>query len=88
MYAFRRFYSDRFYLDAPTGLLEYNLEVNKKTRRREAEMTRIEYCNKCGNVTEEKRVQGQCTTSRERSRVKETYDVLASRCLWGIPSSD
>jgi len=70
----RRFYSDRFYLDAPTGLLEYNLEVNKKTRRREAEMTRIEYCNKCGNVTEEKRVQGVYGGSPPQIRHRPHFD--------------
>ena len=52
-------------MDAPTGLLEYNLDVNKKARR-EAVMTRIEHCNKCGNVMEEKRVQGQGTTGADR----------------------
>eukprot|EP00569_Conticribra_weissflogii_P010883 CAMPEP_0171379674 /NCGR_PEP_ID=MMETSP0879-20121228/27299_1 /TAXON_ID=67004 /ORGANISM="Thalassiosira weissflogii, Strain CCMP1336" /LENGTH=184 /DNA_ID=CAMNT_0011890521 /DNA_START=11 /DNA_END=562 /DNA_ORIENTATION=- len=41
-----RYYADRFYLDAPTGLLEYQLaDIDKNGDEKE-----VLYCNKCGET--------------------------------------
>eukprot|EP00984_Skeletonema_dohrnii_P001064 scaffold331_cov123-Skeletonema_dohrnii-CCMP3373.AAC.4 len=45
-----RYYADRFYLDAPTSLLEYQVDKNKKLASLSYNPTRRDnlYCNKCG----------------------------------------
>lgn len=41
-----RYYADRFYLDAPTGLLEYQLADNEKN----GDEKEVLHCNKCGET--------------------------------------
>ena len=47
-----RYYADRCYLDAPTGLLEYQLEKKNKSgpSRHGGGAHDVEYCNKCGEI--------------------------------------
>src|SRR5210317_1566094 len=45
-----RYYADRFYLDAPTSLLEY--QVNKDNDFHNASSSEQLYCNKCGEKKE------------------------------------
>ena len=51
-----RYYADRFYLDAPTSLLEYQVDQNKQLLSSSSSFRSNEnflYCNKCGEKREE-----------------------------------
>jgi hypothetical protein len=57
-----RYYADRYYLDAPTALPEYQSDLNNNTpsgddnagggsgRRHSSKNTSLNYCNKCGEL--------------------------------------
>lgn len=74
-----RFYADRFYLDAPTSLLEYQVDKSNQSSSSSSSssfITReISYCNKCGE-------------KREQPPPRIRYDHNRNRLPTEIPSDE
>jgi len=71
-----RYYADRCYLDAPTGLLEYQLDNKGKVGGASTNnaCATVEHCNLCGEIREVQQIRGTIGSSNTPQPTRPLFD--------------